>query len=219
MHKKYCRVVYVYNGGFNGSGAINDAGDMYQKSSNINIRFSLKYLRYKKYWNSYKNDHAKDGYIVDDGSYFFGKGYVTGFNGGNEHKLSIFGSEEKHDIVDIIIRKNSENRCGLFPMKSVNSVDLKIEERFAIQVDIKNHFFDNFKNEYFSENEKDIKLDIKLSDMSGLYSKWSPSISESRILKFLHKKSDVDNFENMPSNFDDFELSDDNLQFTLSIEY
>ncbi|HUS54220.1 MAG TPA: hypothetical protein VMY41_09480, partial [Thermohalobaculum sp.] len=60
-------------------------------------------------------------------------------------------------------------------------------------------------------------VSMKLDGMNGLYTTWSPSISDGRVLKFLDRKEDVKNFAELPEHFDSVGVAGGVGDFSVSV--
>jgi hypothetical protein len=93
---------------------------------------------------------------------------------------------------------------------------LEWDEHFSVDAILDPQSFDELKREMDGSPDLSAIITIKLDGMQGLYTTWSPSISEGRVLKFLDRREDVANVEEMPEEFKGVGFSD-RLPFSIYV--
>lgn len=98
--------------------------------------------------------------------------------------------------------------------KREGDLDGESVDEFCVYIDLIQDRFDRLLSE-LKYPDAQLGIDINTATFWNFYARWSPTISEGRVIKFLNRKSDVENHEEIPEDFfDEFPedyLGNDNL--------
>lgn len=204
-------------GGFSKTGSFTEGDDPaeYERQSYITISVIYKSLSYSRTWGLEKK-------VGDDGNLtevcaetLTGNGVIRDSHWGR-YSLSFLGSRRTHSNLELSIRKGQEKHISIVPFKAVNDLDLSWDEHFALEVRLDEKSFVELRDELRNNPDFSIVIVTRLDGMGGLYTTWSPSISEGRVLKFLDDRRDVSNLSALPEEFRSVSFGD-RLPFSISI--
>lgn len=212
-------VTFKPGGGFNKQGCLIESGnsDEYEKQGFITLELKLTGLTYRRSWGLEERFDDKDERKLQDVSHemFTGTGHIKKSQWGR-YALSIFGSDHLFTSMDVVIRNSTEKHFFIIPFKEANDLDLQWDEHFATEIRMDSDAFSELRDTQMTYKDCRVSVALKLDGMKGIYTTWSPSISEGRLLKFLDRKTDVTNHEEMPEHFDSVGAPDQN-EFAISI--
>lgn len=209
-------VVFHPKGGFNKTGSFTEGDDNteYERQGYLTLEVVCADLAYARTWGLEKDYDNKDELADLNAETLSGKGLLRRSQWGR-YSLSFLGSRRTHTTLDVSIRKSEAKHISVVPFKETSDLDLSWDEHFALDVRLDEKSFGELRDELRTNPKFSIVITTKLDGMRGLYTTWSPSISEGRVLKFLDDKKDVSNQANMPEEFHSVGFGD-RLPFTIS---
>lgn len=212
-------VIFHPQGGFNKTGSFTEGKDAieYEKQSFLTLELICKRLTYARTWGLEKH-YDKESELVDlNFEVISGQGFIKPSLWGRS-SLSFLGTPRRHTSLEVSIRKDQEKHVSVVPFKATdkNDIDLSWDEHFALDMRLDENSFDELRNELRINPTFSVHLRIELDGMRGIYTTWSPSISEGRVLKFLDAREDVSNQSDLPNEFHSVGV-DDSLPFTISV--
>lgn len=195
-------VVFHPKGGFNKTGSFTEGNDKteYERQGYLTLEVVCDDLAYARTWGLEKDYDNKDELADLSAERLSGKGRIRRSQWG-KFSLSFLGSHRNHTALDVSISKSEAKHISVVPFKKTSDLDLSWDEHFALDVRLDEKSFGQLRDELRANPEFSIVVTIKLDGMRGLYTTWSPSISEGRVLKFLDDKKDVSNQTDMPEEF------------------
>jgi hypothetical protein len=210
-------VIFRPTGGFNKTGSFTEGNDgvEYERQGYLTLKLACKKLAYARTWGLEKDYDNKDDLADLSAETLSGKGIIKQSQWGR-FSLSFLGSRRTHTTLDVSIRKGEEKHISVVPFKANNDLDQSWDEHFSIDVRLDEKTFGELRDELRANPAFLVMITAKLDGMRGLYTTWSPSISEGRILKFLDDKKDVSNQSDMPEEFHSVGVND-RLPFTISV--
>lgn len=214
---KSLEVRFNVGGGFNKVGSFSEGSspNEYEKQGHITVEFCCSRLTFTRSWGL-ERGYKTDSELTEVNSEFFsGQGTIRPSQWGR-YSLSFLGSRRMHWKVDVVIRKGAEKSVGIVPMKAMQDIDLSWDEHFTLEVTLDEKAFSEFRDELRANPDFSAVIGVRLDGMRGLYTTWSPSISEGRVLKFLDDKKDVSNADQLTEGFEAVALGDP-LAFRVSL--
>ncbi len=173
-------------------------------------------LAYARTWGLERDYGNKDELVDLNSEMLEGKGRIRRSQWGR-YSLSFLGSRRTYTTLDVSIRKGEAKHISIVPFKETSDINLdqSWDEHFSLDVRLDEKSFGELRDELRANPAFSILITTKLDRLRGLYTTWSPSISEGRMLKFLDDRKDVSNHVDMPEEFCSVSLGD-RLPFTIS---
>lgn len=212
------KVSFQQNGGFNRNGCFveDDKDEEYEKVSFMSPEIVSPELTFVRGWNKVERyENSEITFNEEQSEYFRGKATIAPSRSG-QYMFSIFGSKGTHETVEVHIRKSDQISCAIIPVKENADIDFSSEERFIVQITLAAASFEDFRSEYFSRKQR-LVISLRLGGMEGVYTTWSPSISEGRVIKFLDERDDISNVADTPSSFCSVSPSKGLDEFSMSL--
>lgn len=115
--------------------------------------------------------------------------------------LSFLGEKRKTDRIAINTRENAiDEAATLAGLKMESDLDIKEVQNFFLEINLHHDRFAVLLKE-LSIPEAALHISVRADHFRDFYARWSPSISEGRMIKFLDNKRDVENADEIPENF------------------
>ncbi|MCZ6859399.1 MAG: hypothetical protein O7I42_03815 [Alphaproteobacteria bacterium] len=215
-------VTFKPGGGFDKNGCLIQSGsdDEYEKQSLITLELEVINLKYNISWGLEERLNDSDEIQTQDVAreFFTGTGSIQRSRWGN-FALSMFGSERRFTSLEVVIRKAPAKSCYVIPFKEQNDMDLQWDEHFVAEICLDDVAFSEFRDTLMTYEDCRVLVTTKLDGMKGVFTTWSPSISEGRLLKFLDQKTDVTNHDELPEHFDCVTAAGGVSEFSVSISF
>ena len=214
-------VVFHPEGGFNKNGAFTEGKNKeeYERQGFITLEVVCPKLFYARTWGleeAHEKDEEGEKLTAVDSETLSGNGQIQRSHYGR-YALSFLGSPRAHTDVEVSIRKAEQKHIVIVPMKATSDIDLAWDEHFTLDIRLDQKSFVELRDELRANPGFRIFISVKLDELRGLYTTWSPSISEGRVLKFLDNRKDVSNHEDMPKDFASVGFGGDRLPFSISV--
>ncbi|MEZ5754263.1 MAG: hypothetical protein R3D90_05665 [Paracoccaceae bacterium] len=111
------------------------------------------------------------------------------------------GKAKLYDDVSVIVHESNEGEDSAFSgLKHEADIDLRGWDEFFAEVHISREKFSALLAE-IEKGGATLQITVQTGKFEGFYATWSPSISEGRPIKFLNNISDVENRNEVPSEF------------------
>lgn len=211
-------VVFHPKGGFNKNGAFTEGNstEEYQKQGYLTLDVVCKKLSYARTWGLEKEYGEEDEFSEVRTEVLGGDGKIKRSHYG-QYAFSFLGTKAIHTSLGISIRKAEEKHISIVPMKATSDMDLAWDEHFSLDIRLDENSFIELRDELRANPNFTVLITVRLDRMQGLYTTWSPSISEGRTLKVLDREEDVSNHKEMPDTFKAVGFGGDRLPFSISV--
>lgn len=115
--------------------------------------------------------------------------------------LSFLGEKSNTDRVAITIQESALGETAtLAGVKIKGDLDIEDIHNFFLQIDLHHERFATLLKE-LSFPDAVLHISARADCFVNFYAEWSPSISEGRVIKFLDRKRDVENSNEIPEDF------------------
>jgi len=211
-------VVFHPEGGFEKAGSFTEGNkaDEYERQGFLTLEVACKKLSYVRSWGLETDYSNKDELAETSTERFSGQGVIQSSQHGC-YSLSLLGSRQAHTTLKISIHRSEGKRVAVIPFTASDDMDNPWDEHFWLEVHLDEISFTELRDELRANPDFSIMISVKLDGMHGLYTTWSPSVSDGRVLKFLDNKKDVSNHSAMPEGFYSVGFGGDRLPFSVSI--
>ncbi|MCA1777759.1 MAG: hypothetical protein LC676_19780 [Loktanella sp.] len=117
------------------------------------------------------------------------------------YSLSFLGDKDSTDKIAITIQENAVGEAAtLAGINMEGDLDVEDNHHFFLQVEMYHERFATLLEE-LSIPGAVLHISVRADRFQGFYAEWSPSISEGRVIKFLNRKLDVENADEIPEDF------------------
>ncbi|WP_157933036.1 hypothetical protein [Roseovarius salinarum] len=117
------------------------------------------------------------------------------------YSLSFLGEKSKTDRITVTIRENAIGEAAtLAGLKFEGDLDIEEIHEFFLEIEVQHERFATLIDE-LSHPDAVLKISARADRFRGFYARWSPSISDGRVIKFLDEKRDVKNADEIPEDF------------------
>jgi hypothetical protein len=211
-------VVFHPKGGFSKQGSFTDGNkaNEYERQEFLTLEVACKKFSFVRSWGLETDYDNEDELTEANAERFGGQGVIKRSQHGR-YSLSFLGSRQAHTTIDISIHKSKRKHISIVPFKASDDMDNAWDEHFCLQVRLDETSFAELRDELRANPDFSVLISVKLDSMRGLYTTWSPSISEGRVLKFLDDKKDVSNHSAMPEDFQSVGFGGDRLPFSIAV--
>jgi uncharacterized protein YifN (PemK superfamily) len=206
-------------GGFNKTGSFTEGNidREYERQGFINLEVGCDRLKYIRSW-SLENSYDEEDTLVELGrERLAGSGRILPSHYGT-YSLSFLGGSRNHRILDVNIHKSAEKMIYVVPMRSTHDLDISEDETFSLDVRLDGKTFDELHETLRANPSFSTIIFVRLDQMRGMYTTWSPSVSDGRVLKFLDRRADIENEAEAPEEFRDVGFGGYRLPFSITVQ-
>lgn len=117
------------------------------------------------------------------------------------YSLSFFGEKSNNCEIAISIHESTKGEAATLSGVNIEGdLDIEGHHYFFLELHVNRERFAALLEELSTPGSV-LHISVKSDKFSGFYAKWSPSISEGRVIKYLNSKRDVENAEEIPEDF------------------
>lgn len=118
-----------------------------------------------------------------------------------KYSLSFLGENGSTRDIAISIHENAEGEAAtLSGLNIEGDLDLEGHHYFFLELHVKQERFSTLSKELSTPGAA-LHISVRSDRFRDFYAEWSPSISEGRVIKFLDRKRDVENADEIPESF------------------
>lgn len=118
-----------------------------------------------------------------------------------KYSLSFLGENGSTRDIAISIHENAEGEAAtLSGLNIEGDLDLEDHHYFFLELHVNQERFSTLSKELSTPGAA-LHISVRSDRFRDFYAEWSPSISEGRVIKFLDRKRDVENADEIPESF------------------
>lgn len=203
---KNYQVRFLPEGGFNKTGAFIEYDGEFPTEPVLEYE-SVSYLRLPiacrdmKYFSSAKVNPSDQDVIKSSFKRRIGaKGKILPSRWG-QHSLSFFGEKDTTSELEIWIHE-SEGLQEVYLSGSNHEPDLDADglHYFFLEIHLNSEVFSDLIKE-IEDRGSVLKISVEAGDFPNIYSTWSPSVSDGRVIKLLDNRKVIENIDDVPFEF------------------